>query len=173
MSVAVLPETHSSESPLRFVTSTPSPGTIWSALNVIVVLPSTPVSLSFAFSISLPRTSCLLILISAGAKSSVIVRLSDVTLVSSETSLPSLIVNLISVVTTYPSGAATSWRTYSPSGRFLTQVDVLPDFHVSSLPLLEIISASEGASSCSAVNTISSLPFLPVRVSFAPSISFL
>ena len=76
----------------------------------------------------------------------------------------------MSVVTSYPSGAATSCSTYDPSLSFFTFVLSVPLIHVSSVPFsLVTRSASLPSSTLFTLNTTAfPLKSLPVRVSFAP-----
>ena len=81
---------------------------------------------------------------------------------------------MMSVVTSNPSGAATSWRMYLPSVRPLTIVADDPDFQISSVSLdLSLNSAPFPRVTSSLLRTIA-LPSesIPFRLSSAPLSSF-
>ena len=84
---------------------------------------------------------------------------------------PPLMVNLISVATTYPLGAASSWRVYVPSGMFLMLDADLPDVQTSFVLSELDVSRVPPPVNVVLLNVMAPLSFEPVRVSVAPSIS--
>ena len=86
---------------------------------------------------------------------------------------PLIIWNTMSVVTSYPAGAASSWRVYVPSGRSLTNVESEPEIHVRLLLFsVEMSCPSVPITTLSMSNT-TGLPVrsVPVSVSCAPGTS--
>ena len=176
--VSVVPDVHLSDllselSP----SSAPFPSCTLSVSNVTSLpFASLPVRVSSAPATSLPRTFALLIATSVRI-SSTIVTLPSSTRLSPWTSVPVILpfstVKMMSVVTAYPSGAATSWSVYVPLGRFLTVVEVFPDVQLSFVES-ELSPRTASSPSCtSPVLNVMLLPFasLPVRVSSAPATS--
>ena len=83
------------------------------------------------------------VVVSTGVGSSIIVTVLPLTLPFSLMSFtsPFSTEKIISVATSYPSGAICSWRVYVPSGTFLMNVGVKPDFQTRVSPEALIDSA--------------------------------
>ncbi len=99
--------------------------------SVVVVVVADVVVVVMVVVVVVVVVEVVVVVVSAGIGSPFMVTFLPLTSPLSPTgvTLPFSTINTISGDTSYPSGANSSWRVYVPSGTFLMNVGVEPDFH--------------------------------------------